>query len=187
VRTVAAPAYTRNIASPRGCAGSVTGPPAAEPDYLKRRRRRRRLWLAGTAVAVVLVVLTARRPDLEEPCATPTAAPAAEIALLPAGLSLDGVGTVTDVREEDPYILVEAVTTTPVDEVTVLIQDAVVAAGYRSSGMDSEGGFEAEVFFTLGGYAGGQARVQQSACLGRSEIDAALLDLDAIPPADADR
>lgn len=148
--------------------------------YVERRRRRRRWWLVGAALAVVLVVLTARRPDLEEPCATPTPAPASETALLPAGLSFDAVGTVTSVREEDRHVLVEAVTTRPLEVVTVLIQDAVVAAGYRPSGMDSEGGFEAEVFFTLGTYAGGQARVQQAACPGRWDIDAVLLDPDAV-------
>ena len=45
--------------------------------------------------------------------------------------------------------MVQAVTTKPLDEVTVLIQDAVTAAGYRPAGMDNEG-FEAEVFFTTG-------------------------------------
>jgi hypothetical protein len=43
--------------------------------------------------------------------------------------------------------------------VTVLIHDAVTAAGYRPAGMDNEG-FEAEVFFTAGSYAGGQALVR---------------------------
>jgi hypothetical protein len=44
--------------------------------------------------------------------------------------------------------------------------------------MDSEG-FEAEVFFTRGPYAAGQARVEQSACQGRWDIDLVLLDREA--------
>ena len=76
----------------------------------------------------------------------PTAAPAAETALLPAGLSFDRIGTVTRVRKDERNVMVQAVTTKPLDEVTVLIQDAVTAAGYRPAGMDNEG-FEAEVFF----------------------------------------
>jgi hypothetical protein len=62
--------------------------------------------------------------------------------------------------------MVQAVTTKPLDEVAVLIQDAVTAAGYRPAGMDNEG-FEAEVFFTTGLYAAGQARVRRAACEGR--------------------
>jgi hypothetical protein len=151
-----------------------------ESGYVERRRRRRRVALVAVAALAVVVVLTARRPDLEDPC-RPRSAPAAELALIPAGLTFEGIGTVTRVREEDRHVTVEAVTTKPLDEVTVLIQDAVVAAGYRPTGMDSEGGFEAEVFFTLGTYAGGQARVQQAACPGRWDIDVALLDPDAVP------
>ena len=68
---------------------------------------------------------------------------------MPAGLSFDQIGTVTRVRKNQGYVMVHAVTTKPLDEVTVLIQDAVIAAGYRPAGMDNEG-FEAEVFFTTG-------------------------------------
>jgi hypothetical protein len=63
----------------------------------------------------------------------------------------------------------------------VLIQDAVTAAGYRPAGMDNEG-FEAEVFFTAGSYAGGQALVRHSACKGRWNIHLVLLDRRAAPP-----
>ena len=66
----------------------------------------------------------------------------AETALLPAGLTFADIGTVTRVRKDKRNIMVRAVTTKPLDEVTVLIQDAVVAAGYRPAGMDNEG-FEA--------------------------------------------
>jgi hypothetical protein len=62
----------------------------------------------------------------------------------------------------------------------VLIQEAVTAAGYRFVGADSEG-VEAEVFFSLGAYAGGQAHVQPAACAGRSAIDLVLLDRNAVP------
>jgi hypothetical protein len=44
--------------------------------------------------------------------------------------------------------------------------------------MDNEG-FEAEVFFTTGSYAAGQARVRWGGCEGRWDIDLVLLDLDA--------
>ena len=94
---------------------------------------------------------------------------------MPAGLSFDQIGTVTHVARTQGHLNVRAVTTKPIDEVTVLIQDAVTAAGYRPAGMDSEG-FEAEVFFTTGPYAAGQARVEQSACQGRWDIDLVLLD-----------
>jgi hypothetical protein len=76
--------------------------------------------------------------------------------------------------------MVQAVTTTPPDEVTVLIQDAVTAAGYRPAGMDSEG-VEAQVFFTAGSYAAGRAHVRPAACAGRWDIDLVLLDRDAVP------
>ena len=80
---------------------------------------------------------------------------------MPAGLSFDRIGTVTRVRKDERHVMVQAVTTKPLDEVTVLIQDAVTAAGYRPAGMDNEG-FEAEVFFA-GSFAAGQARVRPPA------------------------
>ena len=98
---------------------------------------------------------------------------------MPAGLTFDRIGTVTRVSKNERHVMVQAVTTKPLDEVTVLIQDAVTAAGYRPAGMDNEG-FEAEVFFTTGRYAAGQARVRQFGCEGRWDIDLVLLDRDAV-------
>ena len=100
---------------------------------------------------------------------------------MPAGLSFDDIGTVTHVSDGDRHTTVQAVATKPLDELTVLIQDAVTAAGYRPSGMDNEG-HEAEVFFASanGSLAAGQAVVVRSrACQGQWEIDLALLDRDA--------
>lgn len=102
----------------------------------------------------------------------------AETALMPAGLTFDRIGTVTRVRKVERHLMLQAITTKPLDEVTVLIQDAVTAAGYRPAGMDNEG-FEAEVFFETGRYAAGQARVRWSGCEGRWNIDLVLLDRDA--------
>ncbi len=98
------------------------------------------------------------------------------MALMPSGLSFDQVGTVTRVRRrDDNHVTVKAFTTKPLDESTVLIQDAVTAAGYRFTGMDNEG-TEAEVFFNRGSVAAGLALVRQSACAGRWDIDLTLLD-----------
>jgi hypothetical protein len=144
---------------------------------IAERRRLRRHWLlAGIPVAAVLVVVSAKLLDTPDPCPAPSAAPAADIALLPVGLSFDQVGTVTRVWKDERHVMVKAVTTKPIDEATLLIQDAVVAAGYRPAGMDNEG-VEAAVFFTAGSFAGGQARVRQTGCEGRSDIDLVLLDL----------
>lgn len=113
----------------------------------------------------------------DEACQAAHAAPAAETGLMPAGLSFDQIGTVTRVRRQQRHVMVQAVTTRPIDEVTVLIQNAVTAAGYRPAGMDNEG-FEAEVFFTTGAYAAGQALVRQSGCEGRWDINLVLIDRD---------
>jgi len=148
---------------------------------MERLRRRRRVWVVAAAVAALVVgakFLVVDDPS--NPCEAPSTAPPAETALLPAGLSFDQIGTVTRVRKSSGHVIVQAVTTKPIDEVTVLIQDAVTAAGYRPAGMDNEG-FEAEVFFTTGSYAAGQARVRQSPCEGRWDIDLVLLDRDARP------
>lgn len=132
-------------------------------------------------MAAVLVVVSAKLLDAADPCpAAPSAAPAADIALLPAGLSFDQVGTITRVWKNERHVMVKAVTTKPIDEATLLIQEAVTAAGYRPAGMDNEG-VEAAVFFTAGPFAGGQARVRQTGCEGRSDIDLVLLDRDADP------
>jgi hypothetical protein len=145
------------------------------------RRHRRRLLVVGITTAALLgIVLSAKALDAEDPCQAPSAAPPAETALMPAGLSFDQIGTVTRVRKVERHVMAHAVTTKPLDEVTVLIQDAVTAAGYRPAGMDNEG-FEAEVFFTTGSYAAGQAVVRQSGCEGRWNIDLVLLDRDAAP------
>ena len=144
-------------------------------------RRRRRLAVVGITIAALLgVVLTAKALDVDDPCQAPSAAPPAEIALMPAGLSFEQIGTVTRVRKVEHHVMMQAVTTKPIDEVTVLIQDAVTAAGYRPAGMDNEG-FEAEVFFTTGSYAAGQARVRQSGCEGRWVIELVLIYRDAEP------
>lgn len=97
---------------------------------------------------------------------------------MPARLSFHQIGTVTGVQRNDRHVMVQAFTTKPIDEVTVLLQDAVVAAGYRPAGMENEG-VEAAVFFTAGSYAGGQARVRRTGCGDRSDIDLVLLDRGA--------
>ena len=136
--------------------------------------------LAAIPVAAVLVVLSAKALGGDDACDAASAAPRAETALLPAGLSFDQIGTVTRVRRDERHVMVQAVTTKPLDEVSLLIQEAVIAAGYRPAGIDSEG-VEASVFFTTGSYAAGQARVRQTACAGRSDVELVLLDRDAVP------
>jgi hypothetical protein len=140
--------------------------------------------LAVAAVAALSVVLAGcsggsadkAGGDAAAACPAPSPAPPAQIALLPAGLSFDKIGTVTHVVSTKGHVAVQAVTAKPLDEVTVLIQDAVTAVGYRPAGMDSEED-EAEVFFTAGSFAAGQARVRQATCKGQWDID---LDLDLI-------
>jgi hypothetical protein len=128
----------------------------------------------------LLVVVSAKVFDEPDPCPAPSAAPEAELALMPPGLSFEGIGTVTDVRRDERNIIVKAFTTKPFDEVGVLIQEAVLAAGYRPAGIDSEGS-EVQVFFTLGSFAGGQAHVRWAGCGGRSDIELVLLDRNAVP------
>jgi hypothetical protein len=148
---------------------------------VERRFRRRALLLLAIPLAALAFVVSVRALGSENPCKTPSAAPPAETALLPAGLSFDGIGPVTRVRKDDRHVTVQAFTTKPIDVASVLIQDAVVAAGYRPAGMDSEG-VEAEVFFTTGPYAGGQARLRLSGCDdNRSDIELVLLDRNAVP------
>ena len=141
------------------------------------RRHPRVLIVAGITVVVLLAGATFARvgsPDDDDPCDAPRAAPRAELARLPPRLSFRQIGTITRVVKYQRYVTVFAVTTKPLDEVTIRIQDAVTAAGYRPGGMDNEG-FEAEVFFTTGQYAAGQARVRRSLCRGRWEIELVLL------------
>lgn len=151
----------------------------AEPAGLRTR-------LVATAVAGLGVLLSACSAGSGDGagarCAAPNPAPPAEVALMPAGLSLAGVATVTHVTSTQGHITVQAVADKPIDELTVLIQDAVTAAGYRPAGMDNEG-FEAEVFFTSGSYAAGQALVRRGDCDGQWNIDLVLLDPAALPPA----
>jgi hypothetical protein len=136
--------------------------------------------LALCVAAAQLAVVSCAAGGTAAACPVPSAAPAAETALMPGGLSFDRIGTVTHVVSTDGHVTVQAVTDKPIDEVTVLIQDAVTAAGYRPAGMDNEG-FEAEVFFTSGTYAAGQALVRRGDCEGRWTIDLVLVDPSKVP------
>ncbi|MGL5863670.1 MAG: hypothetical protein ACRCY9_20725 [Phycicoccus sp.] len=165
-------------------------PPAAssERGAGARPRRRRRAHLTVVAVllsAAGLLVGCSTEPDAGG-CADVRVAPADEVALLPAGLSFDAVGPVTEVLRDGGYLTVRAVTDRPIDDATVRIQEAVTRAGYRPAGMDNEG-FEAEVFFVSGTYAAGQAVVRRGDCAGRWDVELVLLDPDATrsptPPA----
>ena len=147
---------------------------------VERRRNRRLWWVAAIALAAAAVVGSTIVLNPDGGCDEPSAAPSAEIALMPAGLSLDRIGTVTRVRKVERQVLVQAITTTPPEEAAVLIQDAVTAAGYRPAGIESEG-VEAQVFFTTASLATGRARVRPSACEGRWDIDLVLPDRDAGP------
>jgi hypothetical protein len=140
-------------------------------------------------IAALLLVLAgcSSKPDggADAGCATPSPAPAAETALMPAGLSFDKVGTVTHVQTTGGNVTVRAVSSKPINEVTVLIQDAVTAAGYRPAGMDNEGD-EAEVFFnSSGSIAAGQATVREAECEGQWNIDLVLIDPKAVPSSTA--
>jgi hypothetical protein len=142
---------------------------------------RRRSAVVAIAVAALLIGLRLlHADDPRDPCQAPSAASPAEIALMPRGLSFEQIGTVTRVLKDKRNVIVQAVTTKPLDELTVLIQNAVTAAGYRPAGMDNEG-TEAEVFFTTGPYAAGQARVRRTACAGRWDIGLVLLERRAAP------
>lgn len=134
----------------------------------------------SVAMASLLVTMGCSTASDAGTCAEPTAAPATETGLMPDGLSFDGIGTVTHVVSTDGHLTVQAVTDKPIDEVTVLIQDAVTAAGYRPAGMDNEG-FEAEVFFTAGDYAAGQALVRRGDCEGQWDVDLVLVEPGTVP------
>lgn len=139
--------------------------------------------LMGTAAAALSVLLAGCGGSGDSAgggCGNPNPAPSAETALLPSGLSFDKIGTVTHVQKAQGNLTVQAVSTKPLDELTVLIQDAVTAAGYRPAGMDNEGD-EAEVFFNSGSTAAGQARVRESGCEGRWTIDLELVDTGTSP------
>ena len=148
------------------------------PNFLSPPLPRR---LVATAVAGLLVVPGCSGAGQgNAACSAPSPAPPAETELMPEGLSFDQIGTVTHVTSTQGHLSVRAITTKPIDEVTVLVQDAVVAAGYRPAGMDNEG-FEAEVFFTSGSYAAGQARVGRGECEGQWDVDLVLIDPSSAP------
>ena len=145
---------------------------------------RRRLLLAAALVCAVGPVTGCSTDDDASGCPAPSAAPAEQLELLPRGLSLDTVGTVTRVVSTQGHVTVRAVASKPLDEVTVALQDAVTAAGFRPAGMDNEG-FEAEVFFTAGDYAAGQALVRAAECDGQWDVDLVLVDPSALPSSSA--
>lgn len=139
--------------------------------------------LAALSIALPGACSSGSEGDDAAACPVPSQAPASEVALLPEGLSLDAIGPVTHVVSTDGHTTIQAVTTLSLDEATVQIQDAVTAVGYRPAGMDNEG-FEAEVFFTSGSYAAGQAIVRRAACEGQWDVDLVLVDPSAVSSSD---
>jgi hypothetical protein len=142
--------------------------------------------LVTAVVSVIVLAGCSGESGGNAACSSPSPAPAAETALMPAGLSLDGIGTVTHVVKTAGNVTVQAVASKPLDELTVLIQDAVTAAGYQPSGMDSEED-EAEVFFNSGSYAAGQAKVRSSGCEGRWNVELVLVDPKTAGPSSTTR
>ena len=138
--------------------------------------RRSRAVIAAAAAAALAGCTTGGTTA----CPVPVPAPPSELALVPPALSFTEIGTITHAQRTDGHLTVQAVTAKPIDEVTVLLQDAVTAAGYRPAGMDNEG-FEAEVFFTSGTYAAGQALVRKAQCEGQWTIDLVLIDPQSPP------
>ncbi|NNM45412.1 hypothetical protein HJG52_05255 [Knoellia sp. DB2414S] len=133
------------------------------------------------AVAVVLTGVTAgglagcSGDEAGSGCTAPVPADAAALASLPQGLDLSRLGTVTEVVDQPGSVVARGVTKEPLERSTVLIQDALVAAGYEPGGMDNEG-FEAEVFFTKGSYAAGQAVLRRGTCEGQWTFELTTVD-----------
>lgn len=150
------------------------------PVILRGVRRSLTAGVLGVLVAVTAAACSGGSQEAGSGCASASPAPADQLALAPEGLSFEEVGTVTRVVSTEGHIVLDAVTTLPLDESTVRIQDAVTAAGYRPAGMDNEG-FEAEVFFVSGTYAAGQALVREGACEGQWDVELVLIDPDAVP------
>lgn len=136
--------------------------------------------------AASLIVLAGCEGAGASGCSDPSPAPAGEMTLLPNGLSFDKIGPITHVVETAGNVTAQAVSNKPLDELTVLIQDAVTAAGYRPGGMDNEGD-EAEVFFNSGAYAAGQAIIRRADCEGRWNIDLVLIDPSTLGPSSTAR
>jgi hypothetical protein len=147
-----------------------------------RRPRAPGVLLGAAAISLVVSGCGVGSTAADGDCPAPRAAPRSETTLLPDGLTFRGIGPITHVVVTEGYVTVRAVSSRPLDQLTVEIQDAVTAAGYRPAGMDNEG-FEAEVFFTSGMYAAGQALVRQGACEGRWDIDLVLVDPEFVPSA----
>jgi hypothetical protein len=139
-----------------------------------------RLIALTALVTVVLATGGCSSGGGSSACPTPSAASAADLALLPDALSLEGIATTTRVVREGSHVTAFGVTSLPLEDSTVRLQQAVVAAGYRPAGMDNEG-FEAEVFFTAGSYAAGQALLRPADCEGQWDLELTLLDTAAMP------
>ncbi|MGH2698048.1 MAG: hypothetical protein ACRDJL_02450 [Actinomycetota bacterium] len=73
--------------------------------------------------------------------------PAADLSVLPEGISLDDYGTVVRARKSNGFVGARAVAEDEVDELYTPLLNLLKDGGYEIVGEDNEG-FEAEIFFT---------------------------------------
>lgn len=107
-----------------------------------------------------------------------------------APIELEGTAAIfdlTDVAEpiasttEDGYVIIDARSDHPLEELVIEFVDVVGEAGFDQAGSEDEG-FEGEVFFSSGDVAAGQVKLTESDCDGLVDVRISVLDDPAVLP-----
>lgn len=127
-----------------------------------------RRWIALVVCAALLAGCGGGAGD-EEAAPCPTLEPGGDLSVLPKGLGLEELGTVTQAFRQGRDVVAEVISETSIVELYPPMARAVLAAGYDILSSENEG-FEAEIFFIRGSKIAAAYRLREGPCEGQVTI-----------------
>lgn len=139
------------------------------------------LALVGTAATACGVDVGSTPQPLLTPECTPGPTEPVTLEGREAIFDLDDIAVVSGAVTENGYIVIDARSTDPIQDLAIEFVQVVTDAGFDVAGTDNEG-VEAEVFFQRGDIAAGVVRMTESTCAGYVDIEISVLDDPAVLP-----
>jgi hypothetical protein len=95
------------------------------------------------------------------PCTSPE--PVSDTSSIPSDIPVSDWGTVTKIKKEKKFLVIQAVSDQSVVELHPQIARSLLDSGYEIVGADNEG-FESEIFFAPGKGTSGLFRLREGPC-----------------------